>query len=1249
MRVMFVAALLLFAGVLPPEMRAAEPEDCKDSDLQNPCSFEVARAEVFEADDPFLLIRGRGHLLFRRAPADEEVRGIIVHVAGFSTGENPLCDGGIQDPDEEDGDVNRINGDIATTLQRYRARWNDGFHIYRLDWCRKSDDLRRNSLVFEKALEMVRSGAIVKGDDAGLQPDQKLIVVGVSMGGLVSRHALARMESEGADHDVDLFVSFDSPQEGAYLPIGIQAANQFIVNVAAGTVAVAAPAAGLTALAALAIGDLANIEAAEKVTDNETVLMLTGMNTQAARQMLSIHHSTLNNGRPALARRIFAGELDDLGYPAEDGIRNVAIANGTGRTPPLYRPDRECEEDEDPPCKGSPEIRRPGTFDWESKTLTVKGPELPLEIKVLGEVIWSTTVKTKLKFFLKIRIRPLIEGDSNQEVFSFLLDSRPELRVNGLRLADAKLPSASALAEELGLEGRVAERAGDLVDDVLEDVLDALEVFVDSALEDLRESGIRVRSDSEYAYAVGGGGLGYKQMDFAKAFKGGVGPVKLGGTFRGGEGPDVFISTTSALGLTGDPVRPIEEDEIRESPFDQVYFHTVDTDHAESTPQARGWLCMETKDLLGEPYITNISPRIRPVQGAKFTLTVDGANFNESSAIVWDNDSATPMGRRVLETKFVSRNRLEAEVPALLISELTPCLEGQFCGNPRAPGLHELLEIRVSTPETTEPAVPARRVPTASRCVQSMSFDIKEVAVPEFTPAQPTALDEIRVLYSGDWTTGCVPEMPKVEVNGNQVDVTTTGDPGICTFEFAPYQLDFKIGPLPADEYRLNIVDKRGDTTTEIATSAFIVRNPQPQLSALNPDFIPAFTHDAELEVLGTGFIEDASVVQWDGQPLMTTFVSNTVLLAMVPDANLTEEGTVSITVETDDPVEARTSNALDLLIGIPELGLTSVTPKSAPAGSPDTTLTLTGDGFTEDSRVMWTGPHGAEFYLTATVANRNTLSVVFPAQEMQVAATHTLTVVRGDEETDPVSFKVTGEAPGQVAIAQAAVNAASFERTLAPGAIGSIFGTNFTEETAEADAFPITKELAGVSLLIGGYDAPVLFASKNQINFQNPYEVGPGEAPVQVVRDGVAGPTAGMTVAPDAFGVFQYARTAEARDPIIIHQDGSLVTPDNPAKAKEAVTLFGTGIGQLTNPPATGEAAAASPLAECMNYPEALVTAQGGGEQEIRVLFCGLTPGFAGLVQFNLLMPDVLLGGPGSKLFLLVGDQLIEVSFAAE
>lgn len=297
----------------------------------------------------------------------------------------------------------------------------------------------------------------------------------------------------------------------------------------------------------------------------------------------------------------------------------------------------------------------------------------------------------------------------------------------------------------------------------------------------------------------------------------------------------------------------------------------------------------------------------------------------------------------------------------------------------------------------------------------------------------------------------------------------------------------------------------------------------------------------------------------------------------------------------------------------------------------------------------MWTGPHGAEFYLTTTVANRNTLTVVFPAQEMQVAAAHTFTVVRGDEETDPVSFKVTGEAPGQVAIAQAAVNAASFERTLAPGAIGSIFGTNFTEGRAEADAFPITKELAGVRLLIGGIEAPVLFASENQINFQNPYEVGSGDAAIQVVRDGVVGPTAGMTVAADAFGVFQYARTADARDPIIIHQDGSLVTPENPARANEALTLFGTGIGQLTNPPATGEAAAASPLAECVNYPEALVTALGGGEQEVRVLFCGLTPGFAGLVQFNLQMPEVLLGGSGSKLYLLVGDQLIELAFAAE
>ncbi|UBM58095.1 hypothetical protein LAG90_14915 [Marinilongibacter aquaticus] len=51
---------------------------------------------------------------------------------------------------------------------------------------------------------------------------EDFVVVGASMGGLVARYGLAWMESNNLDHHTRLFISFDSPQNGAQIPLGMQ-------------------------------------------------------------------------------------------------------------------------------------------------------------------------------------------------------------------------------------------------------------------------------------------------------------------------------------------------------------------------------------------------------------------------------------------------------------------------------------------------------------------------------------------------------------------------------------------------------------------------------------------------------------------------------------------------------------------------------------------------------------------------------------------------------------------------------------------------------------------------------------------------------------------------------------------------------------------------------------------------------------------------------------------------------------------
>lgn len=52
--------------------------------------------------------------------------------------------------------------------------------------------------------------------------DAPLVVGGMSMGGLISRYALAAMEARGEDHQTGVFLTIDTPHAGAYTSLGAQ-------------------------------------------------------------------------------------------------------------------------------------------------------------------------------------------------------------------------------------------------------------------------------------------------------------------------------------------------------------------------------------------------------------------------------------------------------------------------------------------------------------------------------------------------------------------------------------------------------------------------------------------------------------------------------------------------------------------------------------------------------------------------------------------------------------------------------------------------------------------------------------------------------------------------------------------------------------------------------------------------------------------------------------------------------------------
>jgi len=58
--------------------------------------------------------------------------------------------------------------------------------------------------------------------------DTPLVVGGFSMGGLITRYALAKLEMMRMDHRTSHYFSFDSPHQGAWIPISLQSFAYYI-------------------------------------------------------------------------------------------------------------------------------------------------------------------------------------------------------------------------------------------------------------------------------------------------------------------------------------------------------------------------------------------------------------------------------------------------------------------------------------------------------------------------------------------------------------------------------------------------------------------------------------------------------------------------------------------------------------------------------------------------------------------------------------------------------------------------------------------------------------------------------------------------------------------------------------------------------------------------------------------------------------------------------------------------------------
>lgn len=215
--------------------------------------------------------------------------------------------------------------------------------------------------------------------------------------------------------------------------------------------------------------------------------------------------------------------------------------------------------------------------------------------------------------------------------------------------------------------------------------------------------------------------------------------------------------------------------------------------------------------------------------------------------------------------------------------------------------------------------------------------------------------------------------------------------------------------------------------------------------------------------------------------------------------------------------------------------------------------------------------------------------------------------------------------------------NAASFGPGLVePGGLTSIFGTGLTGVSGivQAPGYSLPIELGGVQVKINGIPVPLLSISGTeagqQINLQVPFEAA-GQAldVVEISQNGLTAWVPQVDVRSTAPRLF----TLDGVRGAIQHgSDYSLVTPESPAEVGEIVILYGTGLGPVAPPVASGTPTPSS-VSTTTSTPAVTV-----GGQPATVLFSGLTPGLIGVYQINVRVPPNVAGG----------DEDVLVSFPA-
>jgi hypothetical protein len=366
-----------------------------------------------------------------------------------------------------------------------------------------------------------------------------------------------------------------------------------------------------------------------------------------------------------------------------------------------------------------------------------------------------------------------------------------------------------------------------------------------------------------------------------------------------------------------------------------------------ANPSPGGGVSNATTFSIANPVsmITGLNPNSVLAAGPQFALTVNGNGFV--------NGSIVRVNGQDRQTNFVSATQLTATVLAsdiavggsLIITVINP---------PPGGGASNTAQLTVINPVPTISGFNPGAVAAGSA-----AFTLNVLGA-RFVPGAI-------VNWNGSPRPTAFVNSGQLSAEISAADVANVGTASITVFNPAP----------------------GGGTSSAVSFTISSQPNPTPTLASLSPASIAVGSAPFTLTVNGTNFVPGA-VVNWNGSPRPTTFVSNTQVTAQITAADVATQGLANVTVTNPAP-GGGASNALTFTVNPPNPVpvLTSISPNTAGVGGPTFTLTVNGSGFTPESVVNWNGSPRPTTFSSATK-----LFAQIPAGDLASIGSASVTVV---------------------------------------------------------------------------------------------------------------------------------------------------------------------------------------------------------------------------------------------------------------